>query len=224
MSASLVALLLASQSTLGAPAAKNDIPYPHPVIVEVLFNVPNVAAADADKDGKRDAQGDEFVELINPHNKPINLKGYTITDRFPKGGKQLSFTFPDCELAPGEIVVVFNGYQSKPAGAVGDSKSAPPSVNDQFHNAKVFTMKIDKRNKGFANNGDFVILRAPDGSPIDAVVWGFPSHIPPGDTLRIQQVGNNVKGSVQRTHPKGDLEPHTTLPGGDMFSPGRIPN
>jgi hypothetical protein len=46
----------------------------------VLYAVPTGDEGDADGDGTRSATGDEFVELINPHTRPIRLKGYVITD------------------------------------------------------------------------------------------------------------------------------------------------
>ncbi|MCZ7631962.1 MAG: lamin tail domain-containing protein [Phycisphaerales bacterium] len=55
----------------------------HPIITEVLYAVPRGPEGDANRDGLRDALGDEFVELYNPHDKPIRLDGYTINDRNP---------------------------------------------------------------------------------------------------------------------------------------------
>src|SRR5690606_27204449 len=46
--------------------AGSPIPYPHPQITEVLFNVPSGAKGDANGDGERDATGDEFIEIANP--------------------------------------------------------------------------------------------------------------------------------------------------------------
>lgn len=64
------------------PAAKG----PHPIITEVLYAVPTGPAGDANQDGTRHATGDEFIELFNPHDVPINLKGYRITDGQPTSG------------------------------------------------------------------------------------------------------------------------------------------
>jgi len=61
-------------------AASTLVAFPHPLITEVLFNVPPGASGDADNDGIRSATGDEFVELVNPHDTPISLKGYILTD------------------------------------------------------------------------------------------------------------------------------------------------
>lgn len=63
--------------------AEPPIPYPHPLVTELLYAVPSGDKGDASHDGVRDAVGDEFVELVNPHDRPIQLKGYTITDGTP---------------------------------------------------------------------------------------------------------------------------------------------
>ncbi len=128
-----------------AKALKTLVPFPHPLITEVLYNVPGGAEGDADGDGVRSATGDEFVELVNPHDKPISLKGYTITDgknvkgkpgaggsrppaktpeksdappkpeTLPEDDARVRFVFPDVMLEPGQVVVVFNGYAGESA-------------------------------------------------------------------------------------------------------------
>src|SRR5262245_22470861 len=124
-----------------ASAETAPIPFPHPLITEILYAVPNAAEGDANGDGSRHVAGDEFVELINPHEKPINLLGYSITDRNAPSKGQLRFTFPSVVIPPRGLVVVFNGCEQgwaeaapaatggAAAGAapviVGDSKRAP---------------------------------------------------------------------------------------------------
>lgn len=141
------------------PSAAPIVPFPHPLITEVLYAVPTGDEGDADGDGTRSATGDEFVELINPHDSPINLKGYVLTDgKNLRSGKEnakpsgrsggtrpnesparpagddesrIRFVLPDIELKPGEVVVVFNGYTgtAEPKGARPASPAAKPDPN-----------------------------------------------------------------------------------------------
>jgi hypothetical protein len=78
------ALLSACAGVIAAPPEPAPKPAPavqlHPTITEVLFAVPTGDNGDADLDGTRSATGDEFVELYNPHDRPINLKGYILSD------------------------------------------------------------------------------------------------------------------------------------------------
>lgn len=153
--------------------AKVAVPFPHPMISEVLFAVPTGNAGDANKDGKRDVCGDEFVELVNPHDRAIQLFGYTLTDSQDAGKGQVRFTFPAVELAPGAVAVVFNGMGSTWSGPVGDAKTSPPppGKNELFAGAMVFTMKNTKSQIALGNTGDQVLLSAPDKTAVHRVYW-----------------------------------------------------
>lgn len=225
--------LLATALVAAAPGSarsEDDDPLarlrPHPVITEVLFNVPNDATGDANKDGVRDATGDEFVELFNPHARTVNLRGYTILSRMSLGDdtakKGVRFTFPDLELPPGAVVVVFNGYKAQIKGFVGTAERAPPKVHPDFHKAGVFSMGITAKNRSWNNAGDFVLLQAPDGTPVDAIWWGEPSPAPPPNTLRSAEAPAKSGGSVQRTDALADPAPHADIDGA-VCSPGSIP-
>ncbi len=76
------------------PAPKTLVPLPHPLITEVLYAVPTGDTGDANGDGKRSATGDEFVEIVNPHDKPIDLRGYVIADKSMGKPGALKFVFP----------------------------------------------------------------------------------------------------------------------------------
>ena len=89
--------------------------------------------------------------------QPIQLRGYTLTDRNPADLGQFRFRFPDLELAPGEIAVVFNGHDCTWVGPVGDDRRAPPAKHDLFHDAWVFTARNDSNLTGLANAGDWVL-------------------------------------------------------------------
>lgn len=190
--------------------------------MEVLFNVPMGPDGDANQDGVRDATGDEFIELMNHHNRPINLAGYVLTDRHEEGPRQMRFEFPDVELAPGAIAVVFNGHRAAIPGPIGTSDAAPDRGNDRFGGALVFSMEIASRARALANAADALILRAPDGRAVEVVFWGSPDPAPPADAMRTSEVPSRVRGSVQRLTPDGDLIPHDQIDGA-LFSPGVIP-
>lgn len=191
----------------------------HPIITEVLFAVPTYEG-DANLDGTRQAVGDEFVELMNPHDVPIQLAGYTLTDRNPPDLGQVRFRFPTLELKPGEIAVVFNGHGCEWIGPVGDDRRAPPGTHDLFHNAWVFTMRSDSEMTGFANSGDWVLLSAPDGSPVECVRWGRMAEVPPVPEGDVRRAPETFSESVVRG-PDGSFRRHTDISPNLRFSPGK---
>jgi hypothetical protein len=185
---------------------------------------------DPDEDGKRSATGDEFIELVNPHDKPISLKGYKLADA-KKGvppdkqkdnakpaDNRFSFTFPDLTLQPGEVVVLFNGYESSPAGPCGD-KDAAPKKNPKFHDAYIFSAKVASQYVAFANTADCVALYDPEGKPVECIYWGDKQQPEPSAK---QSKLPESRGSVQRASATGDFTRHSDLPGEFPFSPGQF--
>lgn len=202
-----------------------EIPFPHPVITEVLYKVPREPVGDANQDGRREAVGDEFVELYNPHDQPIELTGYTLRDSQGDDESAFSFTFPTFTLGPGEVVVVFNGYRSDTPGALdqwGTASKAPRQKHSMFNGAWVFTAQNTRRVRAFADTGDFVVLYDPTGAPIDAVVWGSPSVEPPRNTMRVSRYfAGQASSSAQRIGATGDMIPHFVI-NNLFFSPGKV--
>lgn len=198
----------------------------HPVITEVLFNVPPGTAGDANKDGTRDSTGDEFVELFNPHGKAIELKGYTITSRLSTGEKDpkrgVRFTFPKFELPPGGVAVVFNGYKSSIPGGSGNAQRAPGEANKEFGGAFVFSMGIKQPMLALKNEGDFVLLSDAAGKAVACVAWGDPDPAPPLEAGRSESVSGGTRCSVQRVTADGELQAHTSIDD-RAFSPGEMP-
>ncbi|HLO40939.1 MAG TPA: lamin tail domain-containing protein [Phycisphaerales bacterium] len=193
--------------------------YPHPVITEVLYAVPT-SEGDANRDGKRDSAGDEFVELVNPHNRPINLRGYTITDS-GEGKARFRFTFPAVILEPGQVVVVFNGSDAKLTGPVGDAKLAPTEGHPKFHNALVFNAKTPSSRASFANKSDYALLLAPGGTPLECVHWGGEKK-PPTNCLVVEEAPALTRGSIQRAMPEiqePDPSPPATTPAHPTVKP-----
>lgn len=207
--------------------------YAHPMITEVMFNVPQGDEADANQDGSRDATGDEFVEVGNPNAAPMNLKGYRIVSRLsyneesPKRG--VFFTFPDFELPAHSVALVFNGHSATIPGPVGNAAKAPDGPSEAFGMGFVFSMEMGARNNAFSNSGDFLLLLDPAGRPVDGVFWGDPKPAPPAATdaegrliYRLEEVKRDPKGSVQRMSPTDTLVEHGAIDG-TPFSPGWIP-
>lgn len=202
-----VLLLLAAVCVAGPPK--------HPTITEVLYAVPT-AEGDASGDGTRDAVGDEFVEIVNPTDAPIQLKGYRISDRNDaspgrKGG--WSFVFPELELGPGEVAVVFNGHGCRWTGPVGDTSRAPEGKNERFHNAYVFTSRNDSDRIGLNNAGDWVLLSSPENKPLECVLWGNADKgEPKASAARISRITEQVHdASVQRRSASEEFVSHRKL-------------
>jgi hypothetical protein len=183
----------------GHTLAVSAVAYPHPMISEVLFAVPSAGDSDANRSGKREVSGDEFVELVNPHDRSIDLRGYTLTDGSPTAKTTMRFTFPTFSLPPHAVVVVFNGHDAKIPGPVGDGKSGPAGVNDNFHKAAVFTMRLASSRVSFSNAGDAACLKAPDGKLLQRVRWGKADEKAGGSGFVLDEIApTSSKGSVQR--------------------------
>lgn len=199
-------------------AERLGVAYPHPVLSEVLYAVPT-AEGDATGDGARDPVGDEFIELANPHDRPINLRGYTLADRNPRGMGQVRFVFPAVELKPGEVAVVFNGKGQRFRGPVGDANRAALATNPKYGNAWAFTIGNTDKLTGFSNAGDWVLLTSPAGRPLECLRWGELEQTPPIDRARIATSPTSFRGSVFRDPATGDWLEHRRAIG-TGFSPG----
>ncbi len=231
-------LCTASAALADPPPAHHAVPFPHPVITEVLYAAPGEEPSDPNLDGIPDSAGDEFVEIMNPHDKPIEITGYMIVDKAgyaeradtrKAGAKKakrrgLRFVFPAQRLEPGEIAVVFNGYQARMKGPVGDA-ARPAGRHPQFHDAYVYTMRNSSRARTFSNGGDFAALLAPGGAPIDVVTWGKDGDeptAPPDGAVRSEESPRAAKCSVQRLSADSELIPHLEI-NDEACSPGFIP-
>ncbi|HEX8493428.1 MAG TPA: Ig-like domain-containing protein [Pyrinomonadaceae bacterium] len=117
------------------------------VINEILADVPadnaattTVVEGDANRDGVHDSDDDEFIELVNNSNAPVNISGVIIADSTSN-----RFTFPaNTILAAGRAVVVFGG-------------GTPPANEPAFGGALIFTTS----SLGLNNTGDTVTVKLP---------------------------------------------------------------
>jgi len=135
------------------------------LINEVLPQVPldnsatSAIEGDSNRDGVRNSDDDEFVELFNNSTSPVELSGLVISDSTSN-----RFTFPaNTFLAAGHSVLVFGG-------------GAPPLSDPAFGGALIFTTS----SLGLGDGGDTVTLKLPAANSnliIDSLAYGTGSPI-----------------------------------------------
>ena len=137
------------------------------LINEVLVD-PAVAVEDGDAngDGVRQAQEDEFVELLNITSNPIDLTGWKVGD-----DERIDFQFPDGYiLQPFEFLCIFGG---------GDVSNLPGYDADPLL-TRVFATG-DSIGNGLANGGDYFILQSADGN--HDMYWAYGSKFGAGPPI-----------------------------------------
>ncbi|HZG51996.1 MAG TPA: Ig-like domain-containing protein [Pyrinomonadaceae bacterium] len=118
------------------------------VLNEILADVPpddpatHAVEGDANRDGVRRSDEDEFVEVLNRSQTPVDISGLVLTDATAK-----RFTFPaGTSLAAGSSHVVFGG-------------GAPPRGDPAFGGSSIFAAS----SLGLNDAGDTVSLKLPAG-------------------------------------------------------------
>ena len=92
----------------------NGCSQPLLIINEVLYDPPSGIEGDANGDGTREAQEDEFIEFVNLGGS-LDLSGYTVHDN-----AQERHVFPQGTIIPsGGVLVLFGG--GNPTGAFGNA-------------------------------------------------------------------------------------------------------
>ena len=92
----------------------NGCSQPLLIINEVLYDPPSGIQGDANGDGTREAQEDEFIEFVNLGGT-LDLSGYTVHDN-----AQQRHVFPQGTIIPsGGVLVLFGG--GNPTGAFGNA-------------------------------------------------------------------------------------------------------
>ena len=118
------------------------------LVNEFLVDPPVDEPGDANADGVRHAQEDEFVELTNISDEPLDLTGWEVGD-----DERINFTFPDGYVLPSRaFVVIFGG---------GDLTNVPGYDPDPML-TRVFAS--DSVGNGLANGGDYIVITSPDGN------------------------------------------------------------
>ncbi len=189
--------------TVGA-AATLDVLLPL-VLNELLADVPPddpataAVEGDANRDGVRRSDDDEFVELLNVSTAPVDLTGLILSD-----SSNVRFTFPaGATLAPGRAVVVFGG---------GD---APPH-DPNFGDALVFTASA----LGLNDGGDTLNLKLTVGNDDVTILsqgYGTQGGPPAPNNASLTRSPDGEVNSAG-----GGLVAHTSAhnASGRFFSPG----
>jgi uncharacterized protein (TIGR03437 family) len=190
------ATIKATSRSLTGSATLN-VTAPTLVVNEVLADPPAGAEGDANHDGTREGAQDEFVELVNSANAPIDISGWTVrTHSTSTSTETVRHTFANTTtLSPGESMVVFGG------GAFNLS-------NPLFGCAHV--VKASSGNLSLANSGLTIVLR--DGS--DNLITQFAY----GGSTGLN--GGNAQSLTRSPDIDGSFVLHTTLAGARKFSAG----
>jgi hypothetical protein len=105
--------------TVAGDITNNGCPFLGFLINEVLYDPDNTITGDANGDGTRDANEDEFIEFFNS-GPALNLSGYTIFDSTGLSSNTPRHTFPTGTIVPSnKAIVVFGG--GTPTGNFGGS-------------------------------------------------------------------------------------------------------
>lgn len=169
------------------------------VINEIHGDPATGSAGDANNDGARDPQEDEFVELVNTANHDICLSGWHLTDasgttrhRFPLGSL----------LPTGSSLVVFGG--GVPTG--------------KFGGAEIQTA-VSSGELNLNNQGDVLSLVDFQGKIFQDVSWGDCA----GKSCAQEHISHplNINQSLsRRPEANGTFSAHGTLREGSRYSPG----
>ena len=144
---------MASPSQFDLEIEDNDAAPPAALVINELLADPAAdddttpeVEGDANGDGTRDSSQDEFVEIANTGNQPLDLSGYTLTD---EAGD--AYTFPEgAQVQPSEAAVVFGG-------------GAPTGIPGSF---------VDTGLPSLANGGDGLTLADASGTALASVSYG----------------------------------------------------
>jgi hypothetical protein len=142
--AGFLTFAMGSQACVGSPPTVAEV-----IITEILADPPDGTAGDANGDGVRDPDQDEFVEIANRGSLPVCLEGWILSDASAD-----RHVFPlSRSLAPGDVAVVFGGGVPTGSFAGARVERAPDGLSLQ-------------------NEGDVLTLRDASGRVVDQASWG----------------------------------------------------
>ena len=137
-----------------ADVLSEEVNHPQVVISEIHADPDSSIAGDANGDGTRDAEDDEFVELLNTGTTPVDVSGWKISD-----GISVRHTFPaSTVIPPHEAAVVFGA--GTPTGDFGNA-----AANGLVFTATTGTLALN-------NTGDTVTLADNSSATVQAAAYG----------------------------------------------------
>jgi uncharacterized repeat protein (TIGR01451 family) len=175
------------------------------VINEALPQVPldnsgtPAIEGDSNRDGVRNSDDDEFVEILNNSNAPVDISGVIISDATSN-----RFTFPASTiLAAGRAAVIFGG-------------GTPPASDPAFGGALILTAS----SLGLGDSGDIITVKLPvAGSDVivDSLAYGTGNPVPAPGAQSLTRSPDAAIGSAG-----GGYVTHTTATNaaGRVLSPG----
>jgi hypothetical protein len=165
----------------------NTKPSKKVIVNEILADPANDSTGDQNGDGWYDPVEDEFIELVNPSSKSVDLSGWTLAD-----DTKVRFVFPQgATLAGHSAAVVFGG---------GDTSAL------QYTGALLFVAPQGLR---LANVGDTIILRTRKDAIVDRVVFGAEAN---HDRSLVRQ-SEGQKNAAFIQHPGASASPGTLSDG-----------
>tara|TARA_B100000780_G_C21081571_1_gene435561 strand:- start:228 stop:833 length:606 start_codon:yes stop_codon:yes gene_type:complete len=177
------------ENTVDTTSTTNTIYYGF-VLNEVLYDPPANIPGDANGDGIRDANDDEFVEFVNSSETILDIGGYKLFDADRLAINTANHEFPaNTILNPGQAVVVFGG--GTPTGYFGGSL--------------VFASSGQVLNLN--NGGDVLTVKNSN----DSIVMSF--DVTPYSN-------NPNESFTRSPDLSGDFVQHTEVNAGLLFSPG----
>ncbi len=152
-------------------------PRPQIAIVEILADPPPGPVGDANRDGTRDGQADEFVEIRNRGPDSVWLSGWRLSDDDVSSRRQ--FRFPDfTRLHPGERAVLFGG--GRPVGFDGQVFVDDGSIGDGLTDTADVILLIDPALNDTLARAAYHVEGELDQSLVwDGAGW-VPHRTPPG--------------------------------------------
>jgi uncharacterized protein (TIGR03437 family) len=168
------------------------------VLNEFLADPPDGPAGDANRDGTRDGSQDEFVELANGGDLPLDLSGWTLRTRQPSSTTETvrHLFAPGTMLFPADALVIFGG---------GNFSSDHPA----FGGAQV--VRASTGALSLTNGGLTLLVRDAAGNLVTQFSYGV------GDNFG----GDAINQSITRSPDiEGDFTRHTIAQAALRFSPG----